>query len=348
MPNNSNDLIDSLSGIFQENEVETDKVKGDHGEQPEPEVYNYQPIFGNISEVPIMKTVASHFGIRTTHRSIEKHPLVVGEYLAGVEIELENLEIYDTSFRYWTVKSDGSLRNNGLEFVCSNPWGGANLYKAAIEIDDFLSKRHPDATWRCSTHVHVDVRDMTVAQIKKMILAYVFYERVLFKCSGFHRYKNNFCIALGFAQSQLECLGELWSLNDAMFLDNLLNSWNKYTAINFRPMCRFGSIEFRISEAKWHKGQLIRLVNRFLSLKEIAVANGEMSDEHFLELLKSSKASDVIRKGIPKDIGNINEDLEVGYKLAYDILSFAKLRRRRLSFPSESQLAFQMEGGARW
>ncbi|MFW3388497.1 UNVERIFIED_CONTAM: hypothetical protein RF648_21140, partial [Kocuria sp. CPCC 205274] len=118
-----------------------------------------QTFFGNIPETSTMTTVASTFGMRVNYPSIEKHPLIVGTHLAGVEIELENLAIEHPSFRYWTAKNDGSLRNNGMEFVCSHPWGGVDLYNAAVEIDGFLFGNNPDDTWRCSTHVHVDVRD---------------------------------------------------------------------------------------------------------------------------------------------------------------------------------------------
>ena len=295
--------------------------------RPEP-VASGQTFFGNIPETSTMTTVASNFGMRVNYPSIEKHPLIVGTHLAGVEIELENLAIDHPSFRYWTAKSDGSLRNHGMEFVCSHPWGGVDLYNAAVEIDGFLFGNNPEDTWRCSTHVHIDVRDMTAAQVKKMILAYVFFERVLFKCSGWHRYKNNFCVALGFAQGQLEDLGNWWADSDAVFLNNLTGRWDKYTAINFLPMSHFGSIEFRLGEAKWHKGQLIRLTNRFLSLKEVAMANSELTDEAFVEMLSQASPADIIRKGIPKGLGNIQEDLEVGFKLCHDILSLAKLRRR--------------------
>ncbi|MCS5737597.1 hypothetical protein, partial [Herbiconiux daphne] len=130
------------------------------------------------------------------------------------------------------------------------------------------------------------------------------------------------------AQGQLEDLGNWWADNDSTFFHNLASRWDKYTAINFLPMGNFGSIEFRLGEAKWHKGQLIRLTNRFLSLKEVALENNNLSDEQFVEMLANTDPSDIIRKGIPKGLGNVQDDLEVGHKLCHDILSLAKLRRR--------------------
>lgn len=296
-----------------------------------------QPISGN-TEVITMPTVASTFGMRASYPTIESHPLIVGTNLAGVEIELENLgEVSHPRFQYWSSKEDGSLRNGGIEYVCSSPWGGRDLYNAAIEIDSFLFNNTPDETWRCSTHVHVDVRDMTEEEVKKMILAYLFYERPLFRCSGFHRYRNNFCVALGFAQEYIDILSDNW--NKENFLSHIVVNWNKYTAMNLCPMSSFGSIEFRISEAKWRKGRLIRLVNRFLSLKEVA-KGFEGTDEEFLEMLNSTPIEKVIRKGLPKKCPDFSKDLSIGYKLCNDILSRSKIRRRTITtlIPEETSV----------
>lgn len=283
-------------------------------------------ISGNV-EVSNNMNIAQIYGQRATYPTIQGHPLIVGTHLAGIEIELEEIRLSDEpTFQYWEAKQDGSLRNSGMEFVCSSPWGGRDLYAASLEIDSFLFRHTPDASWRCSTHVHIDVRDMSVAQVKRMILAYIVYERVLFRCSGWHRYKNNFCVALGFAQEQLSTLANNWHLDDADFTNRVIREWDKYTSLNLLPMSSFGSIEFRISEAKWRKGSIIRLTNRFLSLKELAV-NFEGSDSDFIEYLSTLPIHSAIRKGLPKVIQNFEEDLDIGYKLAYEVISMSTLRK---------------------
>lgn len=299
-------------------------------------------VSGNVEANSEMQTIAQIVGHRATYPTLEKHPLIVGTHLAGVEIELEGITARAPRFNYWTAKGDGSLRNRGMEFVCSSPWGGRDLYNAAIEIDGWLFTAQPEDTWRCSTHVHIDVRDMTVPQLKRMILAYAVYERILFKCSGFHRYKNNFCVALGFAQELITTLSNAWSLNDSQFISRLTGGWDKYSSINMLPIQQFGSVEFRISEAKWRKGRLIRLVNRFLSLKEIAMQPFEGTEAEFVNMLVNTPISKVIRKGLPKVLPDSEMDIEMGYKLAHDILSMATLRRRGIR-----QLVPNLEDGSR-
>lgn len=288
-----------------------------------------QTFSGNVAHLENneMTTVAQVFGQRASYATIEQHPLIVGSNLCGVEIELENLRIERPRFNYWTAKGDGSLRNNGMEFVFTSPWGGVDLYNAAIEIDSFLFDNNPEDTWRCSTHVHVDVRNMTVPQLKRMFLAYLVYERVLFKCSGWHRYKNNFCLALGFAQEMLATLSNNWNKDDTEFLNNITGAWDKYSAMNLLPMTSFGSVEFRISEAKWRKGKLIRLANRFLSLKEVAMSF-DGTDDEFLNHLMNTPIQKVIRKGLPRQMPDMQQDIEYGLKIANDVLYMSKLRRK--------------------
>ena len=313
-----------------------------YGEPVREDVGGDNYVSGNVEANSEMQTIAQIVGHRATYPTLEKHPLIVGTHLAGVEIELEGITARAPRFNYWTAKGDGSLRNRGMEFVCSSPWGGRDLYNAAIEIDGWLFTAQPEDTWRCSTHVHIDVRDMTVPQLKRMILAYAVYERILFKCSGFHRYKNNFCVALGFAQELVTTLSGAWGLNDSQFVSRLTGGWDKYSSINMLPINQFGSVEFRISEAKWRKGRLIRLVNRFLSLKEIAMQPFEGTESEFIQMLVDTPINKIIRKGLPKVLPDAEMDIEIGYKLAHDIISMAALRRRGIR-----QLVPNLEDGSR-
>lgn len=283
-------------------------------------------IKGNV-EVTKERKVAEVLGMSASYPTISGHPLVVGTGLAGIEIELEGVPNPSRRLRHWEAKSDGSLRNDGIEYVCSSPWGGLDLYNAIVEVDTELHSKRPNETWRCSTHVHIDVRDLTIPQLKRMILAYIFYERILFRCSGFHRYKNNFCVAVGFAQEMANILSSNWEKDGRDFVTSVASAWDKYTALNILPILTFGSLEFRISEAKWRKGKLVRLANRFLSLKEVA-KSFDGSDSDFIEHLIGRPAEDVIQKGLPKSFAVEAEDIEFGAKMAFDVISMASLRKK--------------------
>lgn len=261
------------------------------------------------------------YGQGVPNQTIAGHPLVVGSNFVGIEIELEGIRTDRFDSQYWNMKGDGSLRNNGQEFVCKGPTGGVDLFNAVVEIDRFLFDKKPDGNWRCSTHVHLDVRDMTASQLKNLIIIYLTMEKLIFRLSGFHRYKNNFCCSIGFAQRQLQTLIGNWNREDTYdFTNRLINNWDKYSALNLVPISSFGTVEFRMSEPKWRKGKLLLLCNRFLSMKELAKSWTGTQNE-LVNHLMTTDLYQIFKKGLPREIPAVfEEDLEVGFKLVNDLL----------------------------
>lgn len=264
-------------------------------------------------------------GMAPTEPSVP-HVQVAGITEAGIEIELENVTNASLNTEYWRSISDGSLRNNGREFVFNGPKGGRDLFLACVELDTFLSRQQVDGNWRCSTHVHVNMRMATVRQLKNTIIGALIYEKLLFRLSGFHRYSNNFCAAFGFAQHQLAILAAAWDMEDSDFLNYVCTSWDKYSALNLRPLASYGSIEFRSSAAEWRKGRLVRLANRFLALRDFC-CEWQGSHEELIGHLASVNPRDIMKKGIvPKDLPeDWMEDVSVGVKLAHDLLMYTSV-----------------------
>lgn len=278
-----------------------------------------------------MTTVADFLGHQQNVMTIEKSPFVVGTNLIGVEIELENLRIRMPRNPVWEDKHDGSLRNSGREFVLRQPLGGKDLLGALQQIDTYLHDKNPDPSWRCSTHIHLDVRDCTVQEIKLITLGYSVYERLFFRLSGWHRYKNNFCPAFGFAQGQILNLSAHWNYEDRRFLDGVIGCWSKYSALNMLPMAAFGSVEFRISEAKTRKGQLLRLCNRILALKELAKSWTGTEDEFVSHLVNTNPYETLGNKSLPRTLGfDPRNDIMLGAKLALDVMYYHKVRRENM------------------
>lgn len=270
-----------------------------------------------------MSTIAQHLGLRTDVQRVSTHPLVVGTGRVGVEVELENAR--PLRLHYWNSIRDGSLRNSGQEYVMKQPIGGEDLFNAVKELDTGLSRTHPDASWRCSTHVHVDIRDLTVPQFKRFMLLYVMYEGVIFACSGAHRYQNNFCPAYGFAQEMIIRLSKVWDKDGNNFLRSIntagrSGSRDKYSSLNLLPMFTQGSVEFRGSEPKYTKGKLLRLCNRLLSLKEFAI-NWTGTDQELVTHVASSHPSKILLKSMPKKFEADPDMLHQGVKMAEDIIN---------------------------
>lgn len=283
--------------------------------------------FATFEEEDEMSLVGQVFERQPDPATLASHPLVVGTGRVGVELEVEGFPNPPRRMRYWSLHQDGSLRNNGIEFVFSSPLGGQDIFAAISELDSLLFNSKPDLNIRCSTHVHVDVRDMTIPQIKRFFLAYAYYEAFLFRQSGFYRFKSNFCVPLAKAEGMVEILSRHWSHgNQRDFLRYVQGNWDKYCSINMIPMGNYGSVEFRMSEAKSRKGQMLRLVNRFLALKELAMGT-DLEDTAFLQHIRELPIKQVFRKGLnPRSTEIDDNDFKTGWMIANDICNRSRFR----------------------
>lgn len=262
-----------------------------------------------------MTTVAEYFGKRQPRLTAE-HPSIVMQCGVGIELEMEGVSHIEAGL--WNCTEDGSLRD-GCELVCAQPYNGQQLFRAIHNLSEAVKDSGAEGTWRCSTHVHVDVRDCNANIVKKIILGWAFYEKLMFKCSGFHRYRSNFCPAFAVVQAQVMNASSAFNYDGPEFFNRIVNTWDKYTSLNLLPLSQYGSVEFRISEPKWKRSQLLNLVNRFLMLKKLAVDNAEMNNEEYIEHLNTVRFAPMLDH-LPLDYVPCEEDLDEGYRLARDIL----------------------------
>lgn len=159
--------------------------------------------------------------------------------LYGVELELENTHQEDWNTTAFYSTSDGSLRNDGWEYI-SRPMDYSNLVHS---INYFYSRwgiTSDNISERCSVHVHVNCHDITEEQLTSLCLLYQTFEGLLFNWAGPHRYDNVFCVP--------------WSQTNITFNSaNLIIArgikdiplWEKYTALNLTPLHTLGTVEFR-------------------------------------------------------------------------------------------------------
>jgi hypothetical protein len=282
---------------------------------------------------------------RASQLKCHSHPLVLGVDRVGIEVELENLgdlshHSSTQSLVYWDIISDGSLRNNGMEFITKGDGiGGDVLYEASVELEGFLRDFSPDPSWRCSTHVHVDVRDMTLEQLKLLTLAYAYFERFLFKECGWKRYKSNFCVPLGLAQKQIEVVSDLFrqdKVKDFMMFAN--NNWPKYTAINLAVVNTFGTYEFRMPLPTFKSMSLIKTANRFLALKRV-VMDWTGDQVEFIEYLSTTDIRLIFQKSVGRGTVFKDEDRAFGFALARDIIAISALKAKsiRLGCPQPQE-----------
>lgn len=161
----------------------------------------------------------------------------------GVEIEVEQCGPMNyPMMMYWSIERDGSLRgDDAREFKTVFP---CTCYDAMLALGEFFSlvemrrkvkKSLFNFNERTSIHVHVDVRDLTEAQIKAATKLYMIFERSFFDLIGRERRHNIFCIPVSESNLVVAKRREKGFYRD----------WDKYCALNLAPINNFGTIEFR-------------------------------------------------------------------------------------------------------
>jgi hypothetical protein len=169
------------------------------------------------------------------------------DQLVGVEIEVEGVHrnfhagLVDLGER-WVTHPDGSLRNNGLEFV-TPPLPVTKAYGAVrkfYEWDEVWRFKH---TMRTSTHVHIDMRPRSMEELRSILTAYVLVEPLLMAACGPAREENIYCVPFYRANNDLDIIRAV--LDGAN--PRRLNETCKYSALYLEPLLRFGTMEFRMA-----------------------------------------------------------------------------------------------------
>lgn len=160
--------------------------------------------------------------------------------LYGLELEIENVPNWDELVvAGMTSVEDGSLRNNGREFLTS-PSTFSVVSHMLERFFDRAKLTKNNYSERCSVHVHANCQDLTTDQLSGLCMLYQVYERLLYTFAGEERDKNIFCIPWDQTMITYNVINNIESKRL-----NQLKSWAKYTGLNLLPLLTLGTIEFR-------------------------------------------------------------------------------------------------------
>jgi hypothetical protein len=194
----------------------------------------------------------------------------VTDRLVGIEIEIEGVKKFanvikesstsGTGHLDWFVKKDNSLRNNGAEFV-TKP-----IPLSSVDADvTWFYEQAKEGGWesseRTGTHVHVDCRDLTFEELRKLVTIYCLVEPMLFDYVGTEREENIFCVPWYRAYNDLDSFSTIASKYKGELgpiIEHITMCMCKYSALYLEPLKRFGSVEFRHAPT-WDYGYRHRL-----------------------------------------------------------------------------------------
>lgn len=177
-----------------------------------------------------METVSSYYGTtQPKERAGRKTPTGL---LIGIEVELEKVNEIDAIF-HWKKVKDGSLKIQGKEYTLC-VW---HTYAETYLRNLFNSLDKPSASPRCSVHIHADITDFTLDQLKALIIVYMLFEKALYRFTG-RRWNNIFCVPV-----------LNWAVNIKLLkttFNELSDTFQKYSGLNVLPdMGKLGTVEFR-------------------------------------------------------------------------------------------------------
>lgn len=164
--------------------------------------------------------------------------------LYGIEVEVEQFDPTHRATearalsRYWNLKEDGSLRNNGLEFV--SKFLTPATRSTAVHHLYARTRQLWAPTERTGVHVHANMLGRTLDEVLRIVTYYAFLEPLLFHYVGAAREENIFCVPWYRAPEEAATvhaalLSDLWPLRESC----------KYSALYCGPLRTFGTIEFR-------------------------------------------------------------------------------------------------------
>lgn len=265
-------------------------------------------------------TLADYKNLEETYPIENPTPILDKDSLFGIEIEVENIkEEYHLRKEIWNATEDGSLRNNGVEYI-SIPLKVKQIETALYSLFSNLPKGR-EFSKRTSIHVHMNVRTMHLEEIKSLCLIYTIFENALFKFVGQDRNKNIHCVPIR----------ETNFLEKMPFFGNKTMfhmEWMKYTAFNLCPVLEKtkGTIEFRHMHGTDDIEKILNWINLLLCMKIYVYKNSYETIENKISTLNTNSQYRQFTKEVFGDYthllideatyGEFEEELAEGITLA--------------------------------
>jgi len=216
----------------------------------------------------------------------------------GMEIETESKKAYEVpDLKYWSFHADGSLRNNGIEYIHKAPvTRGRQLKETLQEWDENINKKvklDPNS-YSTSVHVHINFLNNTWLQLANFITTYYSVENFLIRLSGPDRVSNLFCLPICDCEGELPAITSLIS-NIGMLQHRKLDmspEHFKYSAMNICNLTKLGTMESRSLRGTLDITEQENWVETLLRIKDFAMTLGltppaivEMADKQGLRFL---------------------------------------------------------------
>ena len=234
----------------------------------------------------------------------------------GVEVELE--APLGSGFMFpdivkWIAIKDGSLRDTSIEYIFAKPYYGAQIIGALKDLETCLIGAPLSLSYRTSTHVHINILDLTTEQLVSMILLYALAEPAIYAMAGAGRVNNNYCVPFFYdnhgVREVLATLLESKSTGDVARITGVIKDLRpRYSGLNLHSIIDHGSLEFRHFRASVKFKELITFINIPIRLKNAAKSFND--PELLAYTVKNFRKKEEIARFLAEyRIINANEDI---------------------------------------
>jgi len=305
----------------------------------------------------------------------ESRDFVEPRTIIGVEIELENMHTAsrfadagvprnntDDNFSidgetrgvlfgtgYWNVKSDGSLRDGGVEFVTKKLFG-KDLTMALDELNEYLinevDTEYSTPSDRCSVHIHLDVTDLDKNEYARLLIDYAIFENVLFHYCGEHRKHNLYCLPFAKSDEFKRTLSHiLTSVTKNLDFKKYVNGFPKYSALNLNATSKYGSLEFRLHGGTYDMMRVKQWINIIMCLKKNCRNNTADNLHREISRVGMSNYLEKVFKNYHRllDYENCESDIINGVRLAQDIMLYNDMKQSSKDYFTANNILLHAE-----
>ena len=292
-----------------------------------------------------MPTIAEHLGVNfNVVRLAADGETIPSIARLGFEIELEKHEGGFNNVRGWRTTDDGSLRGTRIEYIFDGGAAGEEAERRIQAMHEYLEREPAQPTFRCSTHLHMDMQSADFNEVEKVVLAYMVFEDSFFDQHDRYRRTSNFCIPFMNNDWFAQFFGRriLGSTNEHSKFANC-SRWSKYSALNLNVLAQHGTIEFRGSEALMTKATMTALALRMLSLRKIAQQYLDKTHLEFIEIIREQGIGLFLRGAFPDDYVPDQGGLDAGMASALLAITTGELENNEEARQEEERRVHEAE-----
>lgn len=216
-----------------------------------------------------MTTVSQTYGSGGPYATVKS-------FIVGLECELEGVKPVGKSIGNFQGIADNSLKVHGIEYITVVPCDRQKMvadFKQLHKALQFYPGEDP-FSFRTSTHVHVNASSMEEEHVRNMILLYALFEQFFFAMVKPARRDNIHCVPL----TETHLVGQYNKK-----LDQLIQCWSKYTALNLKRLTDLGTVEFRhmhgTGDAEELETWLAVLENLWMLAQRVSINEKSLCDQ---------------------------------------------------------------------